>query len=100
MGRGAINVVKYGKIELSSTDETASIDDLITHLHDILEKHGYPESEPDLPVDSADLEVKEDMDDEDIEDLKEAGVEDEEDALEEPGSKPAPWEVAKRGRTQ
>ena len=42
MGRGSGTMIKYGKIEIVTE---ASIDDVMKKLDELLDKHGYPESD-------------------------------------------------------
>ena len=90
-GQGAVGI-DYGKIKLYSTQD--DMDKLFEKLELIMNKWGYPEEDGKEPTD---LELKDRLEDDDL------PLENEDDDVEdmdEPGSKPAPWEVAKRGRTQ
>lgn len=104
MGRGSGTMIKYGKIEIVTE---ASIDDVMKKLDELLDKHGYPESDDGTAGDErlknlqSDADPMEsDFEDElseadatDLDEIDDLDDEDDEDTEEEPSS---PWIRAKK----
>jgi hypothetical protein len=105
MGRGSGTMIKYGKIEIVTE---ASIDDVMKKLDELLDKHGYPESDDGTAGDErlknlqsdADL-MESDSEDElseaDATDLDEIDeLDDEDEEVESDVEASSPWVRAKR----
>jgi len=104
MGRGSGTMIKYGKIEIVTE---ASIDDVMKKLDELLDKHGYPESDDGAagderlknlqsdadPMEPSSEDELSEADATDLDEIDELDDEDDDDAEEEVSS---PWVRAKR----